>query len=294
MIRGHLTYALFLVLLIAIGVASADGQCCVPQSTIDQCNGTGGRCSWDSVACTCRCSPSAIVIDTTGNGFDLTSPSDGIMFDFFGTGTPIKLSWTAAESGDAWLVLDRNGDGRVDSGKEMFGNITDQPPSSQQNGFLALAEFDKPENGGNGDGVIDSRDAVFSQLRLWLDKNHNGISEPDELFPLPTLGVFSIDLHYVELRRRDEFGNLFRYRAKLNGDADRGPSQVGRWAYDVFLRIDSPGPMSTVGQHDRDYIANRIDEWHYRIVMIYQGTPADFCSVSDKSACNYQHVLGTR
>ncbi len=185
---------------------------------------------------------SPIIVDTTGHGFHLTSADDGVVFDIFGDGYPAKLAWTAASSGNAFLALDRNHNGKIDSGKELFGNVTAQPPCpdggrSCLNGYRALAEFDRPENGGNGDGIIDDRDAVYSKLLLWIDANHDGISQPEELHTLAELGVFSISLKYRESRRVDRYGNEFRYRGWINVTAQEEDSPADPVTYDVFLVI---------------------------------------------------------
>ena len=177
------------------------------------------------------CGSSPVIVDVSGQGFWLTNAANGVMFDISGTGLPVQMGWTAPGADNAFLALP-GADGLVHTGKQLFGDWTPQPPSNYPNGFAALTVFDLPANGGNGDGIIDARDAIFSSLRLWIDANHDGISQPDELHTLPSLGVNSISLAYKSSGRTDQYGNLFRFRAQVNPGT---PSDVGKTAYDVFF-----------------------------------------------------------
>jgi hypothetical protein len=137
-----------------------------------------------------------------------------------------------------WLVVDRNGNVAIDDASELFGNAASQPAVSGgelRNGFRALREFDKPVNGGNGDGVINASDNIFGSLLLWQDLNHNGISELLELHSLPQLGLSAIDLDYKPSKRKDRNNNSFSYRAKVT---DVHGNQIGRWLYDVFWMLE--------------------------------------------------------
>lgn len=221
-------------------------RCGVPSPTPTPTPTPGGGCTawwvmwcsdvdWEACRCVGYIDKTPVLIDVPGNGFSLTDATNGVNFDLDADGSPDATAWTAAGSDDAFLVLDRNGNGTIDNGVELFGNATPQssPPAGQRtNGFLALSEYDKPAHGGNGDGVISKKDAIFGSLRLWEDSNHNGVSEASELHALKEIGVALIELDYKLSKRTDEYGNQFLFRAKVK---DKKGNQVGRWAWDVVF-----------------------------------------------------------
>lgn len=181
------------------------------------------------------CQYSPVLLDLDQNGFHLAGPADAVTFDMVPGGAPERMSWTRVGELDAFLALDRNGNGVVDDGSELFGNYTPlQNGQKVPYGFVPLAEFDGAQLGGNGNWIIDSGDGVFTSLRLWIDANHNGVSEPDELSTLVDWGLSRLEVDYSVSWKRDQYGNLFRSQSRawrLNGGGQESLIQV----YDVFF-----------------------------------------------------------
>jgi protein-disulfide isomerase len=225
------------------GGGNGGGENCIQDG--DPCWNTDTSCCTDYWQCgndgNCDPPDDPILIDTTGNGYSMTSAADGVLFPASDGAKPTKMSWTAADSADAWLALDLNGNGRIDNMTELFSNFMPIPGSSEHaaNGFAVLAAYDLPHNGGNGDGVISAKDAIYGRLLLWIDKNHNGISEPDELFTMSQLGIASINLKYRLAKSVDQYGDVFRYRSAM---ADTAGFHTGSYAYDVILKTVTNRP----------------------------------------------------
>jgi hypothetical protein len=180
--------------------------------------------------CKAPASGSPIVIDLDRKGFFLTSAEEGVRFDLAGSGKPVQIAWIAWGARNAFLVLP-GPDGRVTTGKEMFGNYTPQPeppPGYQRNGFNALKVYDA-----NNDGVIDSKDPIFKSLRLWIGRpDAHGSARPEDLYTLAELGVNSISLAYHNDKYVDSYGNQFRYVSEANPDK---ADAVNPLLYDVWL-----------------------------------------------------------
>lgn len=169
---------------------------------------------------------SPIVLDLDGDGIE-TLELGASYFDLDADGLSERSGWVSPD--DGLLVHDRDGDGRISSGAELFGN--NSLLSNGQlaaNGFQALAEYDN-----NGDGVIDAQDASYAVLQVWRDLNGNGSSDVGEMQSLADAGVTSISTGYTASTHVDAHGHEHRQVATIvlaNGTVST--------AADVWFRVD--------------------------------------------------------
>lgn len=168
-------------------------------------------------------SPIIIALDDV---YRLTSFANGVQFDLRNEGIPAQVAWTQAAAENAFLALDRDGNGRIDNGSELFGNFTRlRSGGLAPNGFEALAELDE-----DGNGAINASDAVWLTLLLWTDRDHDGNSSSSELQSIALSPIEAIETDYRVAGRRDQWGNRFRYQSHL-----RLTHGGRRTFYDVFL-----------------------------------------------------------
>ena len=173
------------------------------------------------------CSP--IVINFESGPLRLTGSSDGVRFDLNADGKQERIGWTQADADAAFLAFDWNFNGRIDDGSELFGTSSFMPSGGRpDNGFEALRVLDE-----NGDGVIDRSDPMTQELLLWTDRNHDGISQPDELRTFTSSSVLAIELGYHFTGRRDRYGNTFRYQSQMHVQGEH--ADVVRSIYDIYF-----------------------------------------------------------
>jgi hypothetical protein len=142
-----------------------------------------------------------IVIDMNGDGIQTVSRADaGGVFDLFGNGSAVASGWISGS--DAFLAVDKNGNGRIDDIGELFGGTT------KGAGFANLASYDS-----NGDGLVNDLDTQFGQLMVWQDANGNHVTDAGELVGLAQAGVASLTVAYTEVPFLDAQGNLHLERS---------------------------------------------------------------------------------
>lgn len=158
------------------------------------------------------CSPIVIPL-TPRTELAFTSPEEGVWFDLDGGGVD-RVGWTRQGERLALLWRDLNKNLRVDSGRELFGSVTPLLSGGEAlMGYEALAEFDAEEFGGNGNGWADVNDQYWSELLLWIDLNHDGVSQPKEILTPRQAGLYAIRVQANHGRKKDVYGNWPRWSA---------------------------------------------------------------------------------
>jgi len=176
---------------------------------------------------------SPLVVDVKGDGIRFGPAGVGVSFDLLASGTPQRTQWVRAGGNDGFLVIDLNGNGKIDDGSELFGEGTTLVVTGEKarNGFVALAQYDQPALGGNDDGEITSADSIWPMLRVWTDSNADGKTQRSELATLNVLGLVALGTIPKYRRYVDESGNDIPFYAWVTNRIGRKVLMV-----DVFFR----------------------------------------------------------
>jgi hypothetical protein len=180
------------------------------------------------------CSP--VVIDLGNNGIELGKAGVGVYFDVDANGVRDHVQWVRPNGDEGFLALDRNGNGVIDDGSELFGVGTPlilEGNGKAPNGFVGLAQYDSRQLGGNDDGLITEADAIWPQLRIWLDANADGISTRDEMHTLRSFDTTGLETIPKIRKRVDAAGNIIPYWAWAVKSAKPGRTQM----VDVFFVV---------------------------------------------------------
>lgn len=173
-----------------------------------------------------------LILDLDGNGVQTTTVDDGVAFDAFANGAQVQVAWTDGQ--DGFLVLDRNGDGTINDGSELFGDYTPLADGSlAKDGFEALRALDS-----NADGLFDAKDDLFNLVQVWVDADHNGVNGAGELYGLVELGIQSIDLN-ARSSDRVENGNHYGLISKFTRTNGSEDEVVDVWLESRALEVNA-------------------------------------------------------
>lgn len=196
-------------------------------------------CDANGCCTACALGSSPLMIDAYHLGYTLTNAANGVNFDIRADGTHPRIGWTQANSGIGFLAMDRNGNGIIDNGSELFGSATPQVLTTtvtQPNGWNALQVMDT-----NHDGYVDALDEPWPDLRVWFDTNHNGISEGGELVPLSWYVKSIRTVYYTNVfHHLDANGNNFWFWGTLTAPSWYTTTAPEMW--DVYLVEQTPPP----------------------------------------------------
>jgi trimeric autotransporter adhesin len=179
-----------------------------------------------------RCSP--LVIDLANDGINLGAAGVGVYFDINSDGIRDHLQWVRRGGDEGFLAMDRSGNGLVDNGAELFGVGTplELEGRNAPNGFVGLAQYDQRRLGGNDDGLITDADAIWPQLRIWVDLDADGVATYPEMRTLKSYGITALETIPKRRRYVDDAGNLIPFWAWAMQKARPGRTLM----VDVFFK----------------------------------------------------------